>query len=353
MSHSKHQYNSEKFDFVSILADALTLEGICFLDTEQSNQGENLGLLASSLQDVRNRVIDVMCGADFQKLLQEFSIELASAHFESEVYFQRVPSVRLFMPDALGTSWHTDNWYGHAPESQTFWVPVTRVAKGAGVSFIEDDSILTELERKLGDGEIGLNDINGLCHAESKEAACNIGEYLSFDARTLHGSVGNSSGKFRCSFDFRGSPIKTGVGNKPLSNYRLVTEDGVESATPEFIDGVAVKYISGASGASTKYQHILLEAYARDHQLKIIRNEAEIESIPARPVMSAYAARTVPDSKVYDHLLIYSLHTLPGDKGKLQRMLEDCVANEVRLHFVLEDVVFPESITMEECLDRA
>ena len=120
------------------------------------------------------------------------------------------------------------------------------------------------------------------------------GEYLSFNGRTLHGSVENTTPHFRCSIDFRGTEVVNGVGNKPLNNYRRISDGQATDALPPFDNLNAVKYINGATGASTKYQHILLEAYAADKGLSIVRNEAEIETIAQRPVLCAYAERNVP-----------------------------------------------------------
>ena len=143
---------------------------------------------------------------EFQATLSAFSTHLAAEHFAGDCYFQKVPSIRLYLPGALGTSWHTDSWYGHSRHSCTFWLPLTPVPKGAGVHFIDEPGILDDLESGLGN-TYGLSDINRICAEYAREVTAQTGEYLSFNGRTLHGSVENTTRYFRCSIDFRGTEV--------------------------------------------------------------------------------------------------------------------------------------------------
>ena len=150
----------------------------------------------------------------------------------------------------------------------------------------------------------------------------------------------------------RGSPCSSGVGNKPKSNYRLVESGQASPASKSYQGGSALKYINGSNGVSTKYQHIIIEAYASESGLKVTRNEAEIESVPSKPVLTAYTRRVVPNPSEYDHILLYSLHSLPTEAPSLRRLLADCKDNGVTVHFVLEDLVFPDSASIADVLER-
>ncbi len=348
-SPQKHRYDAHEFAFSNLFHDALSVDGVSLIDASTNQNSDVLNAAAGQLSKLRSNAMDVLHSDDFQALLETFSHNLAAEHFGAPCYFQKVPSIRLFMPEALGTSWHTDNWYGHAKQSRTFWVPLTPVPTGAGVQFVDNPEILHQLEQELGKS-LGLSDINRICQNEAIEFTAQPGEYLSFSARTLHGSVHNHSGCFRCSIDFRGTTVEAGVGNKPLSNYRTIDHEHSYNAVASHETTAAVKYINGAGGVSTKYQHILLEAYAQENGLDIVRNEAEIESIPARPVLSAYACRDVPQSDNYDHLLVYSMQCLPSDRKLAHALLEDCAVRGITLHFALEDAIFPTTADITACL---
>ncbi len=339
MTVKKLAYERELFDFETLLDDALTIDGLRYLDPTICCDSTHVELLRLRLPEVRNRIFETMLGSAFQSLYCEFSKFLAACHFNEAAYFQKIPSIRLHLPGALGTSWHTDNWYGHGPRTNTFWVPVTPVRSGAGVSFINDQNFLIGLENRLQTNELKLHEINDLCSAQGSEWTCQCGEYLVFNSTTLHGSVGNSSNSFRCSFDFRGSPVSEGVGNKSLSNYRVIENSTSYSAVAEFEGGKALKYINGSIGPNTKYQHILIETYAADNGMRITRNEAEIESIRNRPVLRAYTTRKIDDPDSYDHIIIYSLQALPTDLTNLTEVIHESKKSNVLLHFVLEEFV--------------
>ncbi len=348
----KHRYALSKFPLAGLLRDALAIDGVSLLDPKGSSDPQLLEVAKKNLSQLRNNAMEVLQSTAFQAQLSNFSELLSETHFSGDCYFQKMPSIRLFMPGALGTSWHTDNWYGHAAQSRTFWVPLTPVPNGAGVQFVDDPDVLNELESGLG-GTIGLADINRICQRHATEVTAQPGEYLSFNARTLHGSVENIAGHFRCSIDFRGTSVNAGVGNKPLSNYRIIEQGAAREAVQQINSRLAVKYINGATGASTKYQHILLEAYAAEQGLSIVRNEAEIESVAARPVLSAYANRDVPSPDNFDHVLAYSTQCLPSDPETSRALLENCALRGVTIHFVLEDAIFPTTVDIAKCLKPA
>ena len=73
--------------------------------------------------------------------------------------------------------------------------------------------------------------------------------------------------------------------------------------------------------------------------MQLVRNEAEIETVENRPVLGAYARREVPQPDSYDHILVYSKQSLPTDPGQAEQLLDCCNANNVTLHFVLEDTI--------------
>ena len=356
----------ERFAFRPHVEAALTLDGACMLDPGPASDPEALARLADALPDVRRAVMESFSSEEFQRVVAAFCAELAVEHFAEPALFQRTPSVRLHLPGALGTSWHVDNWYGHVAASTTFWIPLNEVLPGAGVRFVDDPALLEDIEARLG-RTLELADVNRLCERAGREVPCPLDRYLAFDARTLHGSVGNTSDGFRCSIDLRGVPERHGVGGKPSANYRRVPgvapEDGAAWSAEEggaagpvdaapYADGAAVKYVSGANGTSAKYQHVLAEAYAADHGLRLVRNEAEIEAVASRPVLAAYAARRVPDPDGYDHVVLGSVDQLPWEADLARALLERCTAHGVRLHFAAEDRVFPDSIGAEECLAR-
>lgn len=354
---SHHDYDATLFDFRGLLRDALTLGGACYLDADVANDAGAIKALAENVSRLRGNAIDTMQSDEFQSLLTKFCVNAQQLHFGEPTYFQRTPSLRFFLPDTLGSSWHCDNWYGHPPSAYTHWLALTPVAKGAGLQFVSDPTLMARIESGFAGGQMPLSRVNTLCDQSAVEARCDVGQYLRFNARTLHGSTENKASALRLSFDFRGCPAEHGVGNKPLANYRLIDSTGeLPMAAPVSASAGsrgAVKYILGNSSASTKNQHILAEGYARAHQLPIVRNEAEIESNPFQPVLNAYGSRDVPLPDSYDSVILYSVAGLPTDKSQCRAVLTAFQARGIDIHFALEDLVFPATISLDNCVKLA
>ncbi len=339
-----------EIDLLSPLAEPMTIDGICFLDPEAAADAGALELLAERQFAVRSAVMETMHGAPFQKALLQMAGHLRGQHFAGDAYFQKTPSLRLYLPGALGTSWHCDRWYGHAGNTRTFWIPLTPVPAGAGVRFIDSAEFTDALEAKLLTQQIGLHDINELCNGTGEEWLCEPGQYLTFCGRTLHGSVRNTSGVLRCSIDFRGCAGQHELGSKPLNNYRIIGAGGARDATDSYLHTQAVKYVCGAGGISTKYQHVLIEAYAHDNGMSVVCNEAEIEALPSLPVLSAYLRREAPTANDYAAVIVATMSALPAQPAACLTLLKHCLDNNISLHFVLEDKVFPGTASVSDCL---
>jgi hypothetical protein len=54
---------------------------------------------------------------------------------KGDFYVQKRPSFRVYMPGKIGTSFHTDYWYGHGKNVKTIWVPINKYFLGGGVYF--------------------------------------------------------------------------------------------------------------------------------------------------------------------------------------------------------------------------
>lgn len=338
----KFTISLEQFDFSDLI----------FKSTSRITKIET----ASEASKLRRDLIATFQGAEFQSRYRELAENICRTHYGEPVYVQSVPTPRVVLPNALATSWHTDNWYGHSEVSDTFWIPLVSVFPGAGINFVQDNAqALSTLEEGLKDGAISLEEINNYCALSASEYLAQPGECLKFGARELHGSPINCSNKLRISFDFRIVPTSASLGNKRVDNYFRCSPDGtdfiIKKLRSDRRNARGVKYINGACAVSTKSQHIMMESYAEQTGLQLDRNEAEIEIEGAAPVLMAYAARQVPDPDAYDFVMLFSKALLPKDQAVRRKILEAAKANEVELMFVAEDQVFPGSESLEEVLE--
>lgn len=353
---SRFQYDTRAFNFRDVLRPLFTIDGIDLLAEHSGSDPAMVGLHESHVSILRSRMINAFHDNAFLNVYRNFARHLLDKHFDGPIRVQVSPTPRIVIAGSLATSWHTDNWYGHVDKATTFWLPLTTMQPGSGVSFIRDDgNLLDRIETGLKTGDISLSDINTLCASQGEEMLAGTNEYLGFGARVLHGSPQNTSGTHRISFDFRVVPASAPLGSKHPGDYMLIDGHEHEAAgsVPAQADGVAVKYIRGSPYATAKSQHMMLEIFAQQSALLIGRNEAEIEIEGFAPVLAAYAERRVPMPGSFGTVLLFSIHLLPTTPSVLEKILRSAVENRVKLHFVAEDLVFPDTIDIPGCMARA
>jgi len=112
---------------------------------------------------------------------------LASLAENEPVYLQRIPNLRLQLPDntAVG-EFHRDSDYGHPDGELNVWVPLTSCERTSTIWVAPDK-----------DSE------------SARPWILHVGEALRFDGRNLlHGNVPNTTGATRVSLDFRYLPCR-------------------------------------------------------------------------------------------------------------------------------------------------
>jgi len=108
----------------------------------------------------------------------------------SQYLFQRRPTFRLQFPGGLaGGSIHRDRDFGHLPETENVWLPLTTVERTSTI-WIETPG-----------------------QSELRPILPKPGEYLMFSGDLLHGNVPSQSQETRMSFDFRAVPRRLAQRN--------------------------------------------------------------------------------------------------------------------------------------------
>ncbi len=202
------------------------------------------------------------------------------------IWFQKRPTVRVFFENEIGTSYHTDYWYGHGKNTHTVWIPISEINKGNGLRFVNQSISYvrgTSLMKKNLKSK-NLNKYNNFLNKRSNEILIKRGEAIVFNSKTLHGSPKNYSDKTRVSFDFR---FFTGndFGSKERNNF-VKFKNGIESKVLIHRNSW-LKYIIGGKKISTMYQHILLNEFIKNNKLISHSTEAEIEKLNY-PILDSY-----------------------------------------------------------------
>jgi len=123
--------------------------------------------------------------AEIAPIYHDFVAERIAPLFGEPVYVQRVPTLRISLPNGTAVShFHRDSEFHHQPATVNFWLPLSP-AFGTNTVWIESAP-----DR----GDFGPADLVP-------------GQVLQFDAINLrHGNRCNETGRTRVSFDFRVIP---------------------------------------------------------------------------------------------------------------------------------------------------
>ena len=117
----------------------------------------------------------------FIKLYRKFIEFLGKNVFQSEIIYQKKPSLRIHYPNFTSYGkFHRDSDYNHPEEEINIWLPIT-VTKNTASMFIESEE--------------GKKDF--------KPMNLKFGQYLIFNSKLMHGNKVNKEGYTRFSMDFR------------------------------------------------------------------------------------------------------------------------------------------------------
>lgn len=202
------------------------------------------------------------------------------------IWFQKRPTVRVFFENEIGSSYHTDYWYGHGKNTNTIWVPISEINSGNGLRIVDKSISYSQGTSlmKLNLGTKNLQKYNNFLNKKSNEILVKRGEAIVFNSKTIHGSPKNYSNKTRISFDFR---FFTGndFGSKEENNF-IKVKNGTKNKTLIHKNNW-LKYIIGGKKISTMYQHILLNEFIKNNKLTSNSTEAEIEKLDY-PILDSY-----------------------------------------------------------------
>lgn len=228
---------------------------------------------------LKNLLFNFLKTKSFLDLYFDLALDAAkSVNFDlTDFALQELPTPRVFLPNAHGTSFHCDYWYGHGNSSYTVWTPLTEIDSQNTfllISEVDNYSAYDHLEKNKKFVNIDPN-VSKL----AKPVLLSKGESIVFHSKAIHGSPINSSSKIRISFDFRFTKSSDPTSTKDLANYFHfnTTLNKFEKKIPSNVNLKFLKYICGGMSRSTIMQHLTIESAAKQFNLNIVAQEAEIE----------------------------------------------------------------------------
>lgn len=269
---------------------------------------------------------------DFFSVYSSFVREVIQPRYEFLTHVQDIPSIRIQFPGSeQRVNFHTDEMYGHSPNTFNFWLPLTNVGETNALYFTSKKDgrrCIAEMKDKQGSIEYFNEIVKGV--AEPK--AMKLGEVLKFDSSTVHGTVLSKEVSSRVSFDFRATSDLSDIGIKDQNLFRPIAAEFGHLANKK----IAALYfgIFGDTNhvPSQKYQQMILVEYCRVAALSYVVLETELSGFDYYPSLVQLLARQ--PKLGYSELVIYSQRNLPA-KGPLREKLINMVAGgKITVHDV-------------------
>jgi hypothetical protein len=139
---------------------------------------------------------------EFNNLYLNLVKYLEKYYFKEKIYFQKKPTLRLHLPNAISIGgYHRDSDYGHPKESINFWMPFVDTKK-TNTLWLE-----TKIKNKF------------------KPKILKWGDILMFDSSIKHGVEINKENFTRASMDFRIIPkrnYKVSKNSSPKNKIKFI-----------------------------------------------------------------------------------------------------------------------------------
>ena len=303
------------------------------------------------LAGVADAIYDLFLSRKFIAAYDGLCAKIVADLFGGKASYQAVPSVRIQMPSQISVNYHTDEWYGHGHEVQNFWLPLVAVC-GTNSMFVADAETSREVTDTIRAGRKSITEMNELARSVCSPLDMSFGEIFHFNSHIIHGTEVNATDKTRVSFDFR---ILRDGDDRGLKDQSFFLRPGARSqdSQPQQMTAGAI-YIGKQSGftkiISQKYQALLCNRYARENNISAYLSETELNGFSHHPVLWNMICGN--HAKTFEHLIVFSALLLPNDLAERMRLVGECRARNLAIHFVAEDVV-ARAEKMSEAVEAA
>ena len=349
-------FDGSKYDFRSLM-----LAG--FNQYAESLGGEPVGDLTelhklpkinTNVEQYRQAAFSLFRAEAFQTLFKSFGADLIDTYFQGVGLIQKTPTIRIQLPKASSTSYHSDGWYGHGESVRSFWMPLTPVGDGNTLYMSENVERSLRATDDILNAKASLSQINDIARDVCTPFEGDFGDILSFSSKMLHGAEPNKLNYTRVSFDFRIAPNAHDLGSKPLSNFfsredLKVKTSSVSNVVKNDKKLCGITYSNLCNGKSAKSQLLLCAAHADVNNIDIIGNESEIVTLEYMPVIRNYLLEDNPQTNC---IVVFGVDIFEGNKELAIQIMNCADQGKRKIVFCAEGVVYgDDNLSQQAVLD--
>jgi len=306
-------------------------------DVHPKKIGELVKLVGKDLADT-----------NFYSIFDELVEECILPSLNTEVLIQKFGNIRITIPDQDKTGtvlpYHQGRWVGNGLGLRTIWVPFTDAYSSNSLQIIGIEKS-REITKKSTEENWNYERLLNVCIDNSYPVNIKKGQYLLFTQENIHGGVPNRTGKTRISIDVRvllknGQPHRKWpgsyfriLGDSKISSRKIKIEDYENVVTYAEYEGFKTKNIDLHFQTLTVKDYCTRMGYIFPHQTgdNEGRNHSYLEYLLKE--------------KNLDHILMFSIYSLPDDYDRRMYLLKLALKNNCKLHFANEEfVLYDESI---------
>lgn len=309
------------------------------------------------LEKLRQRMFSLFRSNKFQKIFYSLGRDIIERYFDENALIQKTPTARIQPPRFMTTSFHCDGWYGHSPETTSFWLPITNVRKENTLHMAIDRKESLKTLKRLQENDFDLMKINEISESICEPVLIKYGQMIAFTPDMIHGAKLNTSGDTRITFDFRIIKSKDFLGYKSISNYHEYSylvgfnkHPSEENEKKNILTGKKLKFLSysnSCKGVNAKSQLTLCAGIASDRNIDIIRNESEIYIFEHLPVLRHYLSSK---EKGIAGVIVFSTDIFEDNVDLANTILDIAITNKKQLLFAAEDILVNSHIDKEKVL---
>jgi sporadic carbohydrate cluster 2OG-Fe(II) oxygenase/sporadic carbohydrate cluster protein (TIGR04323 family) len=293
------------------------------------------------IQPLAREVGQALLDSEFCDHFDHIVKDLVTTEFDKEVLIQKFGNFRILIPDQerVGAvlQFHQGRWVGNGLGLRTIWMPFTDCYDSNSMQILDLD-ISRKLTRQTVTENWSYEKLQDECIKNCWPVTLKPGQAHLFFQEHIHGNIPNRTNKTRVSIDVRllvkdGQPHRKWPGAyfRPLfdRDYRKKVNilKGEKTVIYAEYEGMKTKHID------LHFQTLVVKSYCQKNAIPFPYQHGENEG-------TNYAHLNYLITKGNnDHILMFSIFSLPDDQQHRTTLLQSALKNKVRLHFCNDELI--------------
>jgi sporadic carbohydrate cluster 2OG-Fe(II) oxygenase/sporadic carbohydrate cluster protein (TIGR04323 family) len=339
-------YDLEKYPLVDIVLETIRK----FYPDVQSLDLIHEVVPPYKISELNHKASHELLNTKYYDYYDQLINDLIVPQLGTDVLIQKFGNLRILEPDQdkIGAVllFHQGRWVGNGLGLRTIWVPFTDCYETNTLQILDLDAS-REITRRTVLENWDYERIQNACATNAWPVTLHPGQAHLFLQEHIHGNFPNRTGKTRVSMDVRllvrgGQPHRKWPGayfRKLFDRQYTKVVDikpGEVVVTHGEYEGIKTRHID------LHFQTLVVKAYCQKRNYTFPYQGGDNEG-----TNYAFLDYQITHGGV-DHILLFSIFSLPDDPAHRQKLLQAALSNKCRLHFCNEEMV----LETQEDLDR-